>query len=272
MVHPKRSALDPTPKAGDPREVAIPRLVDQFGGALYHLGLRFCGSHQDAQDLVQETFLQAYRKWGQFEGRSSPKTWLFSVAARACQRMRRLRAGQPQRVESLDEDSPFGESRVAQVPDVAEGPADRLVRAEMRQRMEVAIGKLPATFRVPFILKDVIDLSVGDVASALGLKPQTVKTRVHRARLKVRRALLQSLPHRPGAPAAYSKRVCLDLLQAKQDALDRGAAFPVRQAVICERCQLVFAELDMGLNLCHELGEGALPARLRRSLLARMRG
>jgi RNA polymerase sigma-70 factor (ECF subfamily) len=61
---------------------AVERLMQDHGGRIYGLGLRLCGDPEDARDLVQETFLRAYRKWDQFEGRSEPATWLYTIASR----------------------------------------------------------------------------------------------------------------------------------------------------------------------------------------------
>lgn len=238
---------------------------------MYRLGLRFCGRHEDAQDLVQETFLQAHRKWHQFKGQAAPKTWLFTIAARVCGRMRRKRAGQPSQMESLDELLPFGETRLAAMAGHGDDPARHLSRRELREHLEHAISDLPPEFRVPLILKDILDLPLDDVAGILGVKLETVKTRLHRARLRIRKILVAELPARRGPPPAYARQVCLDLLQAKQDALDRGAAFRVGQNVMCERCRSVFASLDLGHDLCRRLGTGGLPADVKRALLARLR-
>ena len=85
-----------------PREEAIPRLLDLHGGRLLGLGQRICGTPEEAEDLVQEIFVQAWRKWDQFDGRSDPFVWLYTIARRICQRMHRKRAGEPERLESLD--------------------------------------------------------------------------------------------------------------------------------------------------------------------------
>ena len=89
-----------------------------------------------------------------------------------------------------------------------------------RRRVEAAIAGLPDDFRMPLVLKEILGFSVADVAAILDLKPATVKTRLHRARLRVRKAMEDALPTEAVPPAAYSKQVCLDLLQAKQEALD----------------------------------------------------
>lgn len=100
----------------EPAQTAIPRLFEAHGGRIYTLGLRMCGDPDRAEDLVQETFLKAFGGWDQFEGRSNPATWLYSIASRACQRMQRRRAGEPRRMLSLTELLPSGEPRVPDIP------------------------------------------------------------------------------------------------------------------------------------------------------------
>lgn len=267
-VQARQAAAEFTIAPQTPASAALSALVDAYGAPMYQLAVRLCGNPHDAQDLVQEVFLRAFRAWSQFEGRSSVKTWLFTIAARTCGRLKRPRAGQPAKLESLDELLPFGEPRVAMLRDHAPDPSRMAARRDLHRRAEAAIAHLPVEFRVPLILRDVLDLSIEDIASALGIQPQTVKTRVHRARLRVRNAIADGLPARAAPPVAYSKRVCLDLLQAKQQALDRNAPFPLGDGVVCERCRAVFASLDLGRDICRRLGRGPLPAKLRRDLLA----
>jgi RNA polymerase sigma-70 factor (ECF subfamily) len=253
-----------------PADVAIPKLVDAHGGRIYGLGLRMCGNEQDAEDLVQETFLRAYRHWSQFEGRSDPATWLYSIAARVCRRMHRKRAGEPTRVESLSELLPAGEPTV---PDVGEGVPDQLdeqVRREARETVEDAIAGLPAIFRQPVVLKEIADFSLAEIADILGIKEATAKTRVHRGRLMLRKALARRLPQREAPPPDHSRQVCLDLLSMKQEALDRGAAFPLPGDVLCDRCRATFATLDLGHGLCLDLGRGRLPEAVREMIMERL--
>lgn len=249
-------------------EEALPILVEAQGGRLFSLALRFCGSREEAEDLVQETFLQAYRNWSQFQGRSSAATWLYTIASRLCQRMHRKRAGEPDRLESMDESLPFDEARIHVVPGDNNSPLAEQIRSEGRRRVEAAIASLPDDFRMPLVLKEILGFSVADVAAILDLKAATVKTRLHRARLRLRKALEDALPTEEVPPAAYSKQVCLDLLHAKQEALDHGTSFAFPDNVVCERCAEIFATLDLTRDLCGDLGRGALPDTLRRELLA----
>jgi RNA polymerase sigma-70 factor (ECF subfamily) len=262
----------PEIQPGEPASTAVSRLLEQYGGQLYSLALRLCRRREDAEDLVQEVFLQAFRKWDQFQGRSHPRTWLYTIAARACRRMHRRRAGQPRRFTPLHEVAAFHEGRVARVP---EGGADALSERVQRESLEAvqeAIAGLPMNYRLPLILKEVVDIPVADVGAILGLKEGTIKARLHRARLRLRRAVVERLPGRPGAAPAYPLQVCLDLLAAKQEALDRGVPFPVQQQVVCERCRTVLASLDLTHELCERLGEGRLPAKLRQRLTQHLAG
>ncbi len=253
-----------TPKlASQPAEVALPYLMEEYGGLLYRLGLKICGNPEDAEELVQETFLLAFRKWDQFRGEAKPTTWLYTIAARVCQRRKRLRAGEPQRVETLTE---LEDGTLPDIPDSAEGPLDAQLRREARETVERALASLPHTFRMPLVLKDIAELPVAEVAQILGLKPATVKTRVHRARLRLQKALAEQMPTRDFASDPEA-RVCLDFLHAKQEALDRGVPFGVPPEHLCEKCQGVFSALDLAGDACRQLSRDDLPPRLREALL-----
>jgi len=252
-----------------PADEAIPRLVDAHGGRIYGLGLRICGNAQDAEDLVQETFLRAYRHWHQFEGRSDPATWLYAIAVRTCRRMHRRRSGEPAKIESLTALLPAGEATVPAVGERGD-QLDAQVRREARETVEQSIAGLPATFRLPLVLKEIADFSLAEIADVLGIKEATAKTRVHRGRLMLRKALAARLPSRPVPPEAHSRRMCLDLLTMKQEALDRGAAFPLPAGVLCERCRATFATLDLAHDLCLDLGGDRLPDDVRRMIMHRL--
>lgn len=249
-------------------ERAIPRLLQQHGDTLYHLGIRICGNAAEAEDLVQDTFLLAYQHWDQFRGESSPKTWLYTIASRVCQRKKRLRSGQPKHIESLDELIPKQGDAVADVWS-ERSPLEDAEYGESIERMSEAISELPLDFRMPLVLKDIAELSVREVASILDLNEATVKTRVHRARLHLRRKLASQLPARPDAQVA-DRRICLDLVRAKLDTMDKGGPFTVPDQVICHRCESLFRTLDLTQETCRQIGRGSMPDglydRLRQTL------
>ena len=244
------------------RESALTEMVDRFGGKIYALGMRLCGNAGDAEDLVQETFLQAHRKWHQFRGDSKPSTWLYTIAARVCIRHRRLRSGEPRRMESFEDLLPAHEKGIMGI-DPSTDPERWARNEELRHTLETAIARLPPAFRLPLTLKELMELSVDEVAAVLSLKPSTVKTRLHRARLFLARELRRKLPAASAPPPDHSRQMCLDLLKAKQDSLDRGVKFPVNPEELCSRCRSLFASLDLTTDVCMNLREGELPEALR---------
>jgi RNA polymerase sigma-70 factor (ECF subfamily) len=249
-----------------PAETAIPHLMAAHADRVYRFAVGMCGSSEDAEDVVQETFLMAFRKWHQFEGRSSPATWLHTIASRVCKRMHRRRAGEPRAMVSFTSLLPTHEDDIPDVPAPQEGPLDAVVRQEAMEAVEDAIGTVPQSFRQPFVLKELADFSISEIADILGLKESTVRTRIHRARLLVRKGLAQRLPKRQAPSAEHPRPVCLDLLRSKQEALDRGVAFPLPEGELCSRCQALFATLDLAHAVCADIARGALPDRLRKVL------
>lgn len=254
-----------TPRTPDARE-GVERLVAEHGGTLYGLGLRICGSPQAAEDMVQETFLDAYRGWKGFEGRSEVTTWLYTIARRACLRQHRPRAGQPSRMEpleELEEGLPGADAPVADLSRV--DPYSQSVRREARERVDRALAELPPDFRMALVLVDLAELSIAEVARVLDVPENTVKTRVHRARLRLRKAVEEGLPRRE-IPTEGERNACLSMLQAKQEALDRGVELPIPGETLCERCKAVFATLDLSKEACRSIREGGLPEIVREHL------
>ena len=266
-----RGATATAAPAAAPAAPAVEALVAQEGPRLYGMARQLCGHPADAEDLVQETFLQAFRAWDQLARPENPRPWLYAIARRACQRMRRLRAGEPRRMESLEALLPRPTATVPDLALLAAGPhADRL-RQEAREIVERTVATLPDAFRMPLVLADIAELDTREIAQVLGLAEPTVKTRLHRARLRLRAALAAELPQRTAPPAEHSRRVCLDLLRAKLEALDRRVAFPYSGLALCERCKAVFGTLDVAGDACAAIGGADLPPALRQRLLAAAR-
>jgi RNA polymerase sigma-70 factor (ECF subfamily) len=173
-------------------------------------------------------------------------------------------------MESLSTLLPSGEEGVIDIPATGETPLELLERREMRDALEQAITQLPPSFRLPLILKDLLELSVEEVAEVLGLKEATVKTRVHRARLRVAREVTKRLPRASAPPPDHARRVCLDLLRVKMEALDRGASFPVAPEELCQRCRSLFDSLDLARNTCRRISLGEMPDSVRQAVLEEM--
>jgi len=157
---------------------------------IYRYAHRLCGEVESAKDLVQETFLNAYRGLKDFRGEAQVSTWLYTIASRACMRMRRKRKGEPERELSLDEFVPTSEGEFRlQIPVEGLSPEEALQNKELREVLDQAINKLPKKYRMTLVLRDMEGLSAKEVGSIMGVNERAVKSRLHRARLFVRREL-----------------------------------------------------------------------------------
>ena len=169
---------------------AFDRLYRDHVDRMYRFAQRLCGSPEDAKDLVQETFLSAYRSLKDFRGESSVSTWLYTIAAHACQRMRRKRKGEPERELSLDALIPTADGDMPlQVPGKDLSPEERLEYKELRRSLFSAVHQLPKKYRMVLVLRDMEGLSAREVGAVMGLTERAVKSRLHRARLFVRHEL-----------------------------------------------------------------------------------
>lgn len=184
-------------KAGD--QAAYAQLVEAHAGRVYRLALRMMGNEADAEDVLQETFLSAFRSIDRFESRSSLSTWLYRIASNAA--LMRLRRKEPEKV-SVDEPVELddGETIPRQLFDFCCLPEEDLMREEARAEMARAIDELPATLRSVFVLRDIEGLSTEETAQALDLSISAVKSRLMRARLKLRERLGAYFAHGPVMP------------------------------------------------------------------------
>jgi RNA polymerase sigma-70 factor, ECF subfamily len=172
--------------AGDRAEFA--RLVDTYSSPIYRLGLRMLGTPQDAEDVLQNTFLSALNHLPKFEGRSSLSTWLYRIAANEALML--IRRKKPE--ISLDDaqDSENDENLLpTQFVDWSALPEDELLSGEGKKALDSAIQSLPESMLIVFVLRDVEGLSIKETADALNLTETNVKTRLLRARMFLREQL-----------------------------------------------------------------------------------
>lgn len=171
-------------------EDAFDTLYRDHVDLMYRYASRLCGETEAAKDLVQETFLNAYRGFKQFRGEAQISTWLYTIASRACLRMRRRRKGAPQRELSLEEFVPTTDAEFhLQIPVEELSPEEALQNKQLRQALNDAIDRLPPKYKMVLVLRDMEGLSAKEVGSIMGLNERAVKSRLHRARLFVRREL-----------------------------------------------------------------------------------
>ena len=173
-------------RAGDKAEFA--RLVEAYSGVIYRLAVKMLDNPQDAEDVLQETFIKAYKALTNFDGRSSPSTWLYRIATNEALMVLR-KSKQP--FVSIDE--PLETTGIKQEPlqitDWCCLPEDELMSTEAQAYMNEAVEELPPNLRVVFLLRDIEGLSTRETGEVLDLSETAVKTRLSRARLRLREML-----------------------------------------------------------------------------------
>ena len=170
--------------AGDRREFA--RMVDKYSISLYRLALKMLGNPGDAEDVLQNTFLQAFQHLKEFEGRSSLSTWLYRIASNEALMLIRKRRPEIDFSDAAREEEAESEYEPVQFTDWGHLPEEELLTSETRIMLDRAIQNLPEILRIVFILRDIEGLSIRETSQALDLTETAVKTRLLRARLRLR--------------------------------------------------------------------------------------
>jgi RNA polymerase sigma-70 factor (ECF subfamily) len=161
------------------------RLVDTYSPPIYRLALKILNDPQDAEDVLQETFIKALRSLPGFEGRSSVSTWLYRIAVNEALMLVRQR--HPETI-SIDQEGDTDDASFEpmQIVDWCCLPERELIDSEGRGFLDSAIQRLPPGLRVVFLLRDIEGLSIKETMEALGLSETAIKTRLLRARLNLR--------------------------------------------------------------------------------------
>ena len=179
---------------------AFESLVTRYESKVYRLAIRMLRNPQDAEDALQETFLQVHRGLPGFEGRSAFSTWLFRLATNVCLMKIRHRETEPSKLLPLEDYLPRQENgEVPQMVDWTIRPEEALLSKESREKMMEALEKIPPEYRAVFILRDMEGFSNGETGESLGISVAAVKSRLHRARLALRGLLSDYFEMEEGA-------------------------------------------------------------------------
>ncbi len=162
-------------------------LVKRYEQKLYNFSLRMCRNPSDAEDMIQDTFLNIFKYLKNFRYETKFKNWLYKVAASTCIKKRRKSKFAPDKELSLDEFLPNDEAeKPDNVPEWAMLPLDKLLNEELSSVINKTILALPKKYRVVIVLRDIEEFSTAETAQILNLSPSNVKVRLHRARLYLR--------------------------------------------------------------------------------------
>ncbi len=173
-------------------EQAMGELAETYGSKVYQLAFRYLRNKEDAEEVVQDVLFKVYRKVGAFRGDSALSSWIYRITFNTA--MSRLRTAGYQRAQREGRQLSVDAGETAGVPIVE--PADwsglgdeGVLRAEMRREAIRAILALPAIYRAPVVLRDLQGLSTEEASAVLNVKDQTLKSRLHRGRLILRKQL-----------------------------------------------------------------------------------
>lgn len=169
---------------------AAETLVREHAPRMLAVARRFLRSEEDSADAVQDAFLSAFRSLSDFEGNSALGTWLHRIVVNSC--LMKLRTQARRRAAPIDDLLPeFDETghHVRPVRSWEEQPSTRLARAETRAQVHTCIDQLPEPYRAVLLLRDIEELDTDQTAQELGITPDAVKTRLHRARQALRTLL-----------------------------------------------------------------------------------
>ena len=202
------------------RRGAFRELMQRCNQRLFRVARAVIGEDSEAEDVLQESYMRAYHKLDSFRGDSSLLTWLTTIVlneARGRLRKRHPMVGLEQ-VDAASDDT----HQIIQFPSKfgSEDPAVSAARAEIRRLLEHAIDELPPAFRIVYMMREVEEYSAEETASQLGIKAETVKTRLHRARRQLRSSLHDQLASTMGEAFPFMGKRCARVTDAVMARLD----------------------------------------------------
>lgn len=175
-------------------DTALVDLARSYWSKIYQLALRYMKTPEDAEEVAQDVLLRVHQKIDSFREEAALSSWIYRITSNtAMSRLRSARQTRPHEVRRADL-APWseGDATRAAGTDPADWSSladDALYRSELRTRLVEALMELPEIYRAPVLLRDVQGLSTEETSAAIGVKPQTVKSRLHRGRLILRRRL-----------------------------------------------------------------------------------
>ena len=265
---------------------SIEQALALLQNTVFSFSMKVCGQRQDAEDTMQEVLLKSVPNLPKFDSPKALMVWLYKVAKTRCLMSRRKSKFAPKEALSFDELMPDRQELDKLSSNAEPTPETSLMRRENAKRLRDAIQRLPPEYRLILVLHDMEELSDDDIAEITGLRPGTIRVRLHRARLVLRKELAK--PDRQGvrseakgraavAQVHPRERNCKQMFAELSDYLDEElddslCAEMEKHMEGCEPCQAFLASLEKTIQTCRTApNEGPDPrvaAKLRRNLLS----
>jgi RNA polymerase sigma-70 factor (ECF subfamily) len=252
-------------RGGD--SAALETLLLRYQPHLYRFGLRMCGNVEDAGDVAQESLISMARSLRDFRGEASVSSWLYTIARRFCIKKRRRSKFAPAREDSLDASATAAE----RLADPAPSPEQAASNQELATALTRAIDALDPAQREVLVLRDVEGLSAPEVASILGSSVDAIKSRLHRARVAVRRELAPVLGRAASEPPRGA--ICREVLPLFSQHLEgdidpRVCATMEAHLAQCRHCRAACESLKRILAICRQLPTAEVPPPIAASIRA----
>lgn len=271
-----------------------PKALEEALGLLqdtvFSFSMKVCGQRQDAEDTMQEVLLKSVPNLPKFASPKALMVWLYKVAKTRCLMSRRKSKFAPKEALSLEQLMPDRQELEGLSGNGTPTPETALMRRENAKRLRDAVQKLPLEYRLILVLHDMEELSDDDVAEITGLRPGTIRVRLHRARLFVRRELAKQQSYGGArqvakraveAPAHPRERSCKQMFAELSNYLDEElddslCAEIEKHMEGCEPCKAFLASLEETIRTCraapNELPDPRAAANLRREVLSKYQG
>ncbi len=246
---------------------SINEAIAMLQNTVYSFSMKVCGHPQDAEDTAQEVFVRSLPHLSKITDPRALAVWLYTVARNRCWRMRRKGVHSPTSTVSLSDLLPDESELADLLRDAKPTPEAQASSAEQSQRLQAAIMTVPAQYRLVLVLHDMEDLDTDQIARVLGIKPGTVRVRLHRARLHVRRTLApterrlpphgattEPRPHKR-TPATARSRQCREIFANLSEYLDGRIQTPTcdqmgKHIDACQPCVAFIQDLRQAIDRC----------------------
>jgi RNA polymerase sigma-70 factor (ECF subfamily) len=268
-------------RAGD--SASVERALALLQNTVFSFSMRVCGQKEDAEDTMQEVLLKSIPHLPKFDSAKALVVWLYKVAKNRCLMSRRKSKFAPAHELSLDALMPDRQELQQLSSDGRINPESFAIRSEEASRLREAVQKLPPQYRMVLVLRDMEGLTDDEVSEITGVRPGTVRVRLHRARLFVRKELMRTwMPqtgkksHAPTHPAEESrpgrcKAMFAELSDYLDEQLDDSLCEELEQHMTgCEPCKVFIATLEATIENCRKSSPHCPPpdaAKVRQELL-----
>jgi RNA polymerase sigma-70 factor (ECF subfamily) len=262
---------------------AVEEAIGLLQNTVYSFSMKVCGHPEDAEDTMQEVLYRSLSHLARIQEPQALAVWLYTVTRNRCWRMRRKSAHAPKHTLSLDELMPDDAELGLLLADAAAGPESDLLHAERHNLLHQAVLRIPAPLRMVLVLHDMEELTTGEVARILNLQAGTVRVRLHRARLWVRKEMgrmLEGAAGQSGEPAkprakrtrgrkrpAECRNLFLNLSEYLDGRVEPKTCEQMREHIeACPACVAFLRDLRSAIDRCRSMElpcDSAMAPRLR---------